>query len=197
MSVDDAGRLGVETASWRHVGARDGFEVLFVHGSGDGVRCEGEVSAVEHGVAWAVSYDLLLDSEWRTRSVHVACLTPSGRAASLLETDGHGRWHVDGEPSYGLDGCSDVDLEASVFTNALPIRRLRLAVGESADAPAAYVRVPELRVERLEQRYQRLPDDGPHARYDYRAPAFRYRAVLAYDESGLVVEYPGLAVRVP
>jgi uncharacterized protein len=149
-------------ASWRHIRARDGFEVLFVSGSRHGVRCEGEVAAVEDGVAWAVSYALLLDSEWRTRSAHVACLTPTGRAAVLLEGDGHGRWRVDGEPEPGLDGCSDVDLEASVFTNALPIRRLQLAVGENADAPAAYVRVPELRVERLEQRYQRLPDDGPH-----------------------------------
>jgi uncharacterized protein len=195
LSANDPTRLAV-AASWRHVRARDGFEVLFVRGSEHGVRCEGEVAAVEDGVAWAVSYDLLLDSEWRTRSAHVACLTPTGRAAFLLEGDGHGRWRVDGEPAPRLDGCSDVDLEASVFTNALPIRRLQLAVGESADAPAAYVRVPELRVERLEQRYQRLPDDGPHTRYDYRAPAFRYAAVLAYDESGLVVEYPGLAVRV-
>jgi uncharacterized protein len=170
--------------------------VLFVRGSANGVRCEGEVAAVEEGVAWAVSYRLLLDSEWRTRSAHVACLTPAGRAASLLEAEGHGSWRVDGEPAPRLDGCADVDLEASVFTNALPIGRLRLTVGESADAPAAYVRVPDLRVERLEQRYQRLPDDGPHTRYDYRAPAFRYAAVLAYDQSGLVVEYPGLAVRV-
>jgi uncharacterized protein len=195
MSADDPTRLAV-AASWRHVRARDGFEVLFVRDSGDGVRCEGEVAAVEDGVAWAVSYGLLLDSEWRTRSAQVACLSPTGRATSLLEGDGHGRWRVDGEPAPRLDGCSDVDLEASVFTNALPIRRLRLAVGESADAPAAYVRVPELRVERLEQRYQRLHDDGPHTRYDYQAPAFRYGAILAYDESGLVVEYPRVAVRV-
>jgi hypothetical protein len=195
LSADDPARF-VVAASWRHVGARDGFEALFVRGSADGVRCEGQVAAVEAGVAWAVSYGLLLDPEWRTRSAHVAFLTPTGRAASLLEADEHGRWRVDGVPAPRLDGCSDVDLEASVFTNALPVRRLRLAVGESADAPAAYVRVPELRVERLEQRYQRLHDDGPHTRYDYRAPAFRYGAILAYDESGLVVEYPGLAVRV-
>lgn len=183
-------------ASWRHVCARDGFEVLFVRGSARGVRCEGEVAAVEDGVGWAVSYVLLLDAEWRTRSAHVAFLTQAGRAASLLESDGDGRWCVDGEPAPQLDGCADVDLEASAFTNALPVRRLRLTVGESADAPAAYVRVPDLRVERLEQRYERLSDDGAHTRYDYRAPAFGYAAVLAYDQSGLVVDYPGLAARV-
>jgi hypothetical protein len=51
-------------------------------------------------------------------------------------------------------------------------------------------------VERLEQTYARLPDDGEHARYEYVAPAFGFDAVLTYDRFGLVVDYPGIAVRV-
>jgi hypothetical protein len=95
-----------------------------------------------------------------------------------------------------LDGCLDVDLEASATTNALPIHRLGLSVGGRADAPAAYVRAPTLRVERLEQTYARLPDDGEIARYEYVAPAFDFSAVLTYDRFGLVLDYPGIAVRV-
>jgi hypothetical protein len=53
-----------------------------------------------------------------------------------------------------------------------------------------------LEVERLEQSYARLPDEGRRARYDYASPSFDYRAELVYDEFGLVVEYPGIAVRV-
>jgi uncharacterized protein len=51
-------------------------------------------------------------------------------------------------------------------------------------------------IERLEQAYRRLPDEGGRQRYDYRAPRFDYRAVLVCDEVGLVVDYPGLAARV-
>jgi hypothetical protein len=69
-------------------------------------------------------------------------------------------------------------------------------VGQQADAPAAYVRASDLRVERLEQRYARLPDVGGHSRYDYKAPVFNYGDVLVYDEYGLVLDYPGIAVRV-
>jgi hypothetical protein len=76
------------------------------------------------------------------------------------------------------------------------VHRLRLEIGESAGAPAAYVRAPNLRVARLEQRYVRLPDDGERARYDYEAPAFEYRDVLLHDEHGLVLAYPGIAERV-
>lgn len=51
------------------------------------------------------------------------------------------------------------------------------------------MRAPNLRVARREQRYLRLPATAS-GRYDYKAPAFEYRAVLAYDEHGLVVAYP-------
>ncbi len=72
------------------------------------------------------------------------------------------------------------------------MHRLALAVGAAAEAPAAYVRADGLAIERLEQRYERIAD----RRYDYRAPAFDFRCELAYDRHGLVLEYPGIAVRV-
>jgi hypothetical protein len=81
--------------------------------------------------------------------------------------------------------------------NSLPVHRLGLRVGERADAPAVYVRAPILRVERLQQSYARLADDGgERGRYDYVAPAFDFRTVLTYDRFGLVLNYPGIAVRV-
>jgi hypothetical protein len=113
-----------------------------------------------------------------------------------LEGDGSGGWLVDGVVAAQLAGCLDVDLEASAFTNALPVRRLDLGVGERADAPAAYVRAPALGVERLEQSYARLEDDGKGSRYDYAAPDLDFACVLAYDAFGLVLDYPGIAVRV-
>ena len=46
-----------------------------------------------------------------------------------------------------LDGCFDVDLEASACTNTLPIHRLAgLGIGEEAAAPAVYVRATDLAV---------------------------------------------------
>jgi uncharacterized protein len=130
-------------------------------------------------------------------------LRPRPRSVGLgehevrLEGDGSGAWLVDGERAPELSGCLDVDLEASACTNALPVRRLGLRRGEFADAPAAFVRAPVLRVERLEQSYARLEDDGgERARYGYAAPAFDFRAILTYDRSGFVLDYPGIAVRV-
>jgi hypothetical protein len=175
-------------AAWRLVEAHEGFETVFFHREADVVRFEGYSAGVEAGVAWGFRYELEVDAAWATRSARISS---SGGRELRLEGDGAGSWLVDGRPAPHLDGVLDVDLEGSACTNCLPIRRLALAVGERAEAPAAYVRAADLQVDRLAQRYHRL-DSG---RYDYSSPDHGFRAVLVYDEHGLVLDYPGIAAR--
>jgi hypothetical protein len=182
-------------AAWRHRDAREGFEVAFMRSDGDGQVLEGHTAAVEDGAAWAVSYRIALDARWVTRSARVSGSSAAGRHEVTLDADGAGGWRIDGDAAPHLDGCLDVDLESSALTNALPVHRLGLEPGGAAEAPAAYVRALGLGVERLEQRYVRTDDGGERERYDYSAPRFGFRCELVYDESGLVLDYPGIAVR--
>ncbi|MFE1593290.1 putative glycolipid-binding domain-containing protein [Nocardia sp. NPDC058705] len=182
------------SAAWLHRDARTGFEVTYFRDDARGVLIEGCVTAVEDAEVWAIDYRLRLDGSWHTRSAHIVGRYPAGRRAVTLQSDGLGRWQVDGTPAPELDGCLDIDLEASAFTNALPVHRLGLAVGDAADAPAVYVRAADLAAARLPQHYRRVVD-GTGQRYDYRAPDFDFRATLDYDESGLIIDYPGLATR--
>lgn len=184
-------------AAWRHRDAREGFEVSFFHRTADGGhRIEGHTTAVEAGEAWSVKYRIELDGAWRTRRARAWGLSSSGPREVTLEADGAGHWHVDGAPAPHLDGCFDVDFESSSLTNAFPARRLGLAVGRGAAAPAAYVHALDLGVTRLEQHYARVPDEAGRTRYDYESPTFDFACRLVYDEFGLVLEYPGIAVRV-
>ena len=184
-------------AAWRHLAARDGFEVLFLRYEHGRYHLDGYSTAIEEGEGWGIRYALALDEEWATCSAHVVGRSVTGVHEVRLEGDGSGEWRVNGEPALQLSGCFDVDLEASAGTNALPVHRLGLRVGERADAPAAYVRAPILLVERLEQSYVRLGNDGDEsARYEYVAPAFDFEAILTYDQYGFVLDYPGIAVRV-
>jgi hypothetical protein len=84
---------------------------------------------------------------------------------------------------------------ASACTNTIPIRRLGLEVGDSADAPAVYVRWLDLSVQRLQQEYHRLDDDKMRLHLDYRAPRFDYAVRLVFDRSGLVLSYPSITSR--
>lgn len=45
------------------------------------------------------------------------------------------------------------------------------------------------------QTYARTADEASCQRYDYAAPGVGFAARLIYDESGLVLDYPGIAVR--
>lgn len=183
-------------AAWRHHPERQGFEVVFVHARGDGRFVHGTTTAVEDGVPTVVEYLIEVDAGWRTRRAEVRNTSRAGHGRVVLESDGKGRWTVDGIPSPWLDGCPDVDVETSCFTNAFPVRRLALAVGATAAAPAAYVRGEDLNVQRIEQEYARLENDGGRQRYDYDCPTFDFACRLTYDEHGLVLDYPRVGSRV-
>lgn len=181
------------SAAWRHHDARTGFEVAYFRDGERGVVVEGCVTAIEDELTWAIDYRLRIDDSWHTRSAQITARYPDARRAVTVQSDGLGRWQLDGVPAPELDGCLDVDLAASVFTNALPVHRLALAVGDGADTPAVYI-APDLAVTRLDQHYRRLAD-GTAQRYDYRSRAFDFQATLDFDASGLIAGYPGLATR--
>ncbi|MBN1529366.1 MAG: putative glycolipid-binding domain-containing protein [Thermoleophilaceae bacterium] len=173
--------------AWRHADDREGFEVLLESPG----RFSGQTTGVEDGVLWALRYEIEHNG-WVTESGIVEALADRVR----VDADGLGAWRVDGEPRPDLDGCLDLDLEASACTNALPVRRLALEPGQRADAPAAWVRIPDLRVERLEQTYLRLPDEDGRSRYEYEAPDLGFGCVIVFDADGLTRDYPGIGARV-
>ena len=174
------------SAAWRFVDAVDGFEVVHLAPG----RLRGHTSAVEDGRTYAVRYEITLDDGWRTRAARVWSDTVAGPRAVTVASDGEGHWTVDGAPAPHLDGLMDVDLEASACTNTLPVHRLPMPVGEVVVASAVYVPAVDLEVRRLDQTYRRLDE----RRFEYTSEG-GFEAVLAYDEAGLVVDYPGIAVR--
>ena len=94
-----------EFAAWRHVGSRDGFEVVFL-----GERhFAGHVAGVEEGEPYGVRYEISLDERWHTRRAHVWGRSRSGAYTVELEADGEGHWVVDGLARPELDGIFDVD----------------------------------------------------------------------------------------
>jgi len=182
------------SGAWRHHTVRVGVETAFFAESGDSLVLRGCTCAVENGQAWSVRYEVEVATDWTTVRAAISGISATGPSSTVL-TATDGRWAVDGVSAPHLDGCLDVDLESSVVTNTLPVHRLALPTGARADAPAAYVRALSLTVERLEQTYARVEDAEGRQRYAYAAPDLDFTALLDYDESGLVLEYPGLASR--
>jgi hypothetical protein len=70
----------------------------------------------------------------------------------------------------------------------LPIRRLKLKVGEKASVRAAWLRFPECVLEPLEQVYQRMDSNT----YRYESDGGNFVATLKVNATGLVTNYENL-----
>jgi hypothetical protein len=157
-----------------------------------GWALRGTAVAEYEGVPTEVRYRVVCDDRWNTRNVHVGVVQGQSKRALRLRPMREGRWSSGQEDVPQYLGCTDVDLGIGASTNTLPIRRLRLAVGQSARIDAAWVRFPDLQLERLPQRYTRLAED----RYRYESLDGGFTAELEVDDLGLVVNYPGWCQRV-
>ncbi len=187
-------RREVVWSKWNGTGA----EHLLLEVGQDGLIADGLVVGVDDGEQpLRVHYEVRCDVNWNVRTVklYVPSIDPATPTVSLL-ADGEGNWTThDGEPMRELEGCMDVDISATPFTNTLPIRRLGLAPGESADILVAYLNVKKMRTWTEEQRYTRLDPNGDEV-YKYESLDGGFTADLLVDSDGLVLDYPCLFRRI-
>jgi hypothetical protein len=169
-----------------------GLEHLRLVTSEGGVVANGLVIGLEAGRPFRIGYEIRCDGRWRVREVRATAPDLERPVLELL-ADGEGHWkRGDGEPVPELDGCIDVDVSATPFTNTLPTRRLGLEPGESEEVAVAYVRVPELLVGPETQRYGCLEARGSGGLYRFEALPSGFTAELPVDADCLVIDYPGL-----
>jgi uncharacterized protein len=175
---------------WTAIGTI-GLEHLILLETTDGVQANGLVLRHHQGQGLRVAYQVDCDPGWNTRRVSVQLF--SKEAIELhLTADGDGKWKsTDGGALEELEGCLDVDVMATPFTNTLPIRRLGLAAGESREIAVAYVSIPDLWVSRARQRYTCLERHSGGGRYLYESLDGDFTAELAVDTEGLVLDYQG------
>ena len=181
-------------SAWEGAGTE---HLLLTVGDGEAVADGLIVGVAEKNRLFRVRYEVRCDVGWYARAVRVSVpgLEP---AAPVIElADGKGNWTTSiGESLPGLKGCLAVDISATPFTNTLPIRRLGLAPGQSAELQVAYVDVGEMRAWMEEQRYTRLELDSGEELYKYESLDGGFTANLVVDTDGLVLDYPGLFRRV-
>jgi uncharacterized protein len=176
------------TILWRRVDC-PGEESAFLDERDTEWQLHGAVHLELQGEEWRIDYLVTCDREWETR---VAVVDAWRGAASehrrlVIVHREDGQWLVDGNEVPGLEGCCDIDLGFSPSTNTLPIRRLGLAEGQSAEFAAAWLRFPELTLEKLDQRYTRLDEQT----YRYESGGGAFERELTVNDEGFVSDYPG------
>ena len=135
-----------------------------------------------------IDYFIKCDLSWQTRRVSIRGQIGRRAISLTLEVNSKKQWLIDGKPIPPVEGCIDVDLGFSPSTNLLPIRRLRLGTGETAEVTAAWVEFPSFKVKPLKQSYSRFEQNTFH----YESAGGRFQRDLVVNREGFVIRYPDL-----
>ena len=169
-----------------------GLEQLHLVENETSIVADGLVLGIEHATPFRLWYQVRTDSTWNVRECLLQVGGEQGQTVHLY-ADGQGHWtDAEGIACSHLDGCLDLDISRTPFTNTLPIRRLVLTPGESADLLVAYITVPDLSLRPVRQRYTCLSHTASGGIYRYENVENNFTADLPVDAQGLVVDYPGI-----
>ncbi|MBN3858289.1 putative glycolipid-binding domain-containing protein [Paraburkholderia sp. Ac-20340] len=170
----------------------EGIEHLAFDASGGVIRAESVVVGQRYGKAYGLCYTVHCDMRW---CVTYAAFRVMGGASFAMHGDGRGHWRdAQGRALDEIEGCIDIDIAATPYTNTLPMRRLGLTRGERRPIEVAYIAAPELVPTRVAQAYVCIE---PDREYRYEGIFRDFTANLKIDADGLVLDYPTLFRRLP
>ena len=176
------------TARWVALDG-EGIEHLTLERNAGRITATGVVSGRAEGQAFGAWYRLALDSSWQVKQF---CIHLTDSRWLIATSRQAGTWlDGDGRPLPALDGCVDVDLACTPFTNSLPVRRLAWQPGDTRDLDMVYVDFAGLQARPDRQRYTCLSPS--HFRYEGLGSGFV--TDISIDHDGLVSDYPGLFKR--
>jgi hypothetical protein len=179
--------MAIVRIRWRRLDT-PGHDTCALEGHGAGWTLDGVAGFESNGLSARLSYHVACDLEWRSLGARVTgSLGPRSVDLRIARTAG-GAWALNDEAVPSVGDVLDLDLGFTPATNVLPVRRLALAVGQAAAAPAAWLDVTGGTLELLVQRYERRTEST----YWYESPTAPYADFLEVDAIGFVRRYPGL-----
>ena len=182
-----------KTVRWRPLHG-EGLEHLTIaptEEAGAAVRVDSVVIGDRGDRPYGVRYRIDCDRRWHVLSFLVETTTG---ARIDLKSDGEGHWRTQADtPLPAFDGCIDIDLAGTPFTNTLPIRRLGLTPKDgTVNLTMLYIPFDTFEPFPDGQNYTCLQEDRL---YRYEAADRSFSAELPVDEDGLVMDYPTLFKR--
>lgn len=186
----------MKTIIWKAL-IYEGMEHLVLDETETGASIKSVVIGVENHAAFRLDYILQCDEHYAVREVNLALNADSALRRLYMTSDGRGNWSdAEGEPLSAFDGCLDIDISTTPFTNTLPIRRIGWQVGQSEVLNMIYLLIPDLTPRLAQQRYTCIEQSTNGATFRYESLSSGFTALLPVDAAGLVLDYPKIWERV-
>jgi uncharacterized protein len=157
----------------------------------DGAEINSTIIGSYEGKLYKAEYHIRTNERWQTVLLEINSRHSNQVQKLRLEGDGQGNWLQDGKRAEQYNGCIDVDIAVTPFTNTLPIRRLHLQHGQQQEIQVIYCNLLGQEIKPVRQRYTCLSA----TEYRYENIPNDFEATIQVDELGLVVDYPTLFVR--
>lgn len=143
------------------------------------------------GKLYKIDYLIMTNGNWETLSVEIRSRHSNSEHHISLKGDGKGNWVLNDHPAPQFNGCIDVDLPLTPFTNTLPINRLKPAPGQQREVSVIYLDLLANEIKPVRQKYTCVSSSV----YQYENIPNDFEARIEVDEAGLVVDYPKLFLR--
>ncbi|MGN8055392.1 putative glycolipid-binding domain-containing protein [Pedobacter sp. 22163] len=153
----------------------------------NGVAITSIITGQVNNQAIKISYKILTDTLWATYFVEINVISGRNEKTLLLEKKG-AYWLVNNTIDHRFDGCVDIDISLTPFTNTLPIRRLVFNGQLSNRIEVIYIDIIADMIIPVRQYYTKISDSV----YLYEDEKSTFKAELKTDSYGLVIEYPKL-----
>ena len=177
--------VGIESILWRGF-FLPGHESCQVFSQDASWQIEGTAVFSHEQQPCRLSYHIVCDATWQTLSAQIEGWLGTKVIDIQIKTDSNHHWWLNEVVQPDVQGCTDIDLNFSPSTNLIPIRRLNLSVGDSAEVKAAWLRFPSFKLEPLPQRYHLLDENT----YRYESAGGQFVADLKVNQAGFVLDYP-------
>jgi uncharacterized protein len=140
---------------------------------------------------YRIEYRIRTNQYWETTFFEIKSQLYNTVEIIDFRKEGKDSWYVNGQPDGKFNGCIDIDISLTPFTNTLPINRLNLSEKEGEQIKVLYVDVLGRKMMPVQQQYTKLSQTD----YKYENVPNDFESVIVVDDLGLVVKYPGLFKR--
>lgn len=172
------------------------FEHLNLFENNESIVADGIMVHLSSNDSFRIRYKITCNLFWQVQKVEMQRIDEYDNEL-ILNSDGNGHWADDkGNSIEALEGCTDIDIYFSPFTNTLALRRLKLDKDESSVINVVYIIAPELTVEAVQQKYTCLNKSTKGGLYLYESMDSDFKSELPVDSNMLLKEYPKFFRRV-
>jgi hypothetical protein len=136
-------------------------------------------------------YQLHLSSDWVVSFFQVKACLGNVEQSLELSHNGIGNWYIHGREEKRLQGCVDIDISITPFTNSIPVNRIQPSPGVATNIEVVYLDVLNFDILREPQQYTQLNSNA----YRFSSDGGNFLADITMDDLHLVTHYPGLFQR--